>query len=151
MDRLVGDGRVVEDLYPLTPLQSGMVFHSLLDTSAGAYFDQVSLWLAGVSDPQALGTAWQRVVDRTPILRSCVVWEGVTEPLQLVHRHVKVPITYHDWRELSEKDQQQHRQQLLVTDRAAGMDLTRPPCSDWQSPRSARTRCCWCGPSTTCR
>ncbi|MCA1677067.1 MAG: condensation domain-containing protein, partial [Actinobacteria bacterium] len=127
VDRLVGDGHAVEDVYPLTPLQAGMVFHSLVDTSSGAYFPQVCLWLAGVSDPQALGTAWQRVVDRAPILRSCVVWEGVDEPLQLVHRHVTVPIAHYDWRELSDEDREQQRQQLLAADRAAGMDLTAVP------------------------
>ena len=45
----------------------------------------------GVSDPRALATAWQRVVDRTPALRSAVVWDGVTEPLQVVHRQVERP------------------------------------------------------------
>ncbi|MCA1681692.1 MAG: condensation domain-containing protein, partial [Actinobacteria bacterium] len=127
VDRLVGDGRAVEDVYPLTPLQAGMVFHSLVDASSGAYFDQLCLWLSGVSDPQALGAAWQRVVDRIPILRSCVVWEGVDEPLQLVHRQVVVPIAHYDWRELSEEDREQQRQLLLAADRAAGMDLSAAP------------------------
>ncbi|MBV8992366.1 MAG: AMP-binding protein, partial [Pseudonocardiales bacterium] len=127
VDRLVGDGREIEDLYPLTPLQTGMLFHSLIDTTSGAYFDQVCLWLSGVSDPHALDTAWQRVVERTPILRSRVAWEGIDQPLQLVHRHVTVPVSHYDWRALSEQDQEHHRQQLLATDRAAGMDLTQAP------------------------
>ena len=50
------------------------------------YFQQATFLLDGVPDPRALGAAWQRVVDRTPVLRSCVVWEGVAEPLQLVPR-----------------------------------------------------------------
>ena len=103
VDVLVGDGRNVEDIYPLTPLQAGMVFHSLVDASSGAYIDQVCLWLSGVGDPQALGTAWQRVVDRTPILRSRVVWDGVDEPLQMVHRQINVPIAYYDWRNSSDE------------------------------------------------
>ncbi|MCA1681713.1 MAG: amino acid adenylation domain-containing protein, partial [Actinobacteria bacterium] len=98
VDRIAGDGRGVEDIYPLTPLQAGMVFHSLVDASSGAYFDQVCLWLSGVSDPQVLGVAWQQVVDRTPILRSCVVWDGVDEPVQVVHLQITVPTAYHDWR-----------------------------------------------------
>src|SRR5439155_26255650 len=70
VDRIAGDGRSVEDVYPLTPLQAGMRFHSLVDTSCGAYLAQIGLRLGGVSDPRALGEAWQRVVDRTPVLRS---------------------------------------------------------------------------------
>jgi amino acid adenylation domain-containing protein/non-ribosomal peptide synthase protein (TIGR01720 family) len=127
VDRLAGTGRDVEDIYPLTPLQAGMVFHSLVDASSGAYFDQMCLRLSGVSDPHALGTAWQRVVDRTAILRSGVVWQGVDEPLQVVHRQVTVPTVYEDWRELSDEDKEQRRIRLLAADRAAGMDLTTAP------------------------
>ncbi|MBB5803972.1 amino acid adenylation domain-containing protein/non-ribosomal peptide synthase protein (TIGR01720 family) [Saccharothrix ecbatanensis] len=82
-------GPDVEDIYPLTPLQAGMVFHSLVEP--GAYVDRMRLVLDGVGDPAALRQAWQRVVDRTPVLRSSVVWEGVAEPVQVVHRHVKLP------------------------------------------------------------
>src|SRR5947209_3823547 len=53
VDMLVGDGRAVEDVYPLTPLQAGMLFHNLVDSTSGAYSDQVCLSLGGVSDPQA--------------------------------------------------------------------------------------------------
>ncbi|HEX2290374.1 MAG TPA: condensation domain-containing protein, partial [Pseudonocardiaceae bacterium] len=127
VDRLVADGRGVEDIYPLTPLQIGMLFHSLVDASSGAYFEQVCLRLSGVSDPQALGVAWQRVADRIPILRSRVVWDGVEQPLQVVHRQVTVPTTYYDWRELSQAEATEQQHQLVATDRATGMDLTTAP------------------------
>ncbi|MGH3754099.1 MAG: non-ribosomal peptide synthase/polyketide synthase, partial [Pseudonocardiaceae bacterium] len=123
IDRVAGDGSTVEDVYPLTPLQAGMVFHSLVDTTSAAYVDQVRLRLSGVSDPQALGAAWQRVADRTPLLRSAVVWDGVDEPVQVVHRGVVLPITYHDWRTLSDVA----RQRAVAQDRAAGLDLATPP------------------------
>ncbi|HZS21935.1 MAG TPA: amino acid adenylation domain-containing protein, partial [Pseudonocardiaceae bacterium] len=50
LDALVGAGRDVEDIYRLTPLQAGMVFHSLLDPSAAAYVDQTQLRVAGIND-----------------------------------------------------------------------------------------------------
>ncbi|MEU3648454.1 non-ribosomal peptide synthase/polyketide synthase [Lentzea sp. NPDC034063] len=125
VDRLVGNGKTVEDVHPLTPLQAGMVFHSLVDAESGAYFDQARLTLAGVADPEALGAAWQRVVDRTPVLRSSVAWEGVAEPLLLVHSQVVVPISYHDWRELSDVDHEASR--VAAEDRAAAKDLTAAP------------------------
>jgi amino acid adenylation domain-containing protein/non-ribosomal peptide synthase protein (TIGR01720 family) len=127
VDQVAGDGRNVEDLYPLTPLQAGMVFHSLLDTGSTAYVDQIRLRLSGVSDTQALGAAWQRVVDRTPLLRSSVVWEGVDEPLQVVHREVVLPTRHHDWRGLSEVERDLELQRVAAEDRAAGVDLTAPP------------------------
>ncbi|GAA1024555.1 MULTISPECIES: non-ribosomal peptide synthetase [Amycolatopsis] len=127
VDRLAGDGREVEDIYPLTALQAGMVFHSLVDSGSSAYFDQFRLRLAGVRDPRALGEAWQRVVDRTPILRSSTVWDGVDEPVQRVHRGVRVPVGQHDWRGLAPEAQQAELAKLLEADLAAGMDLTTPP------------------------
>ncbi|WP_158892624.1 non-ribosomal peptide synthase/polyketide synthase [Amycolatopsis anabasis] len=127
VDRLVGDGRAVEDVYPLTPLQAGMLFHHLVGVESTAYFDQFQLRLTGVREPKALGAAWQRVVDRTPILRSRMVWQDVDEPLQVVHRRVTVPVEYHDWRALSEEDRKAELERVLAADLAAGMDLAVPP------------------------
>src|SRR5262249_7077765 len=122
-----GDGRTVEDIYPLTPTQAGMIFHNLVDGLSAAYLNQVQLRLAGVSNPQALGSAWQRVVDRTPVLRASVVWEGVDQPLQVVHRNVTVPVTHRDWTGLSENQQPTERDRLLAEERAHGLDLAAAP------------------------
>ncbi len=127
VDRLVGDGRSVEDVYPLTPMQAGMVFHGLVDSASGAYFNQVRLRLSGVRDPRALGVAWQRVVDRNPVLRSRVVWEGVDEPVQVVQRTARIPVTYLDWTRLTEAQRADEQRPLLVRDRAAGLDLGTAP------------------------
>jgi NRPS condensation-like uncharacterized protein len=83
--------------------------------------------LSGVSDPPALGEAWQAVVAETPILRSSIVWDGVDEPVQVVRRDVTVPINHLDWRGLSEPDRDGELRRLLEADRAAGMDLSTPP------------------------
>ncbi|MGH4025827.1 MAG: amino acid adenylation domain-containing protein, partial [Pseudonocardiaceae bacterium] len=127
VDRIAGDGRSVADIYPLTPLQAGMLFHSLMDAESGAYLNQVCLRLSGVSDPDALGVAFQRVVDRTPVLRSSVVWTDVEEPVQVVHHHVVVPTVHHDWRDHSEPDRARELQHLLAQDMAAGMELATAP------------------------
>jgi amino acid adenylation domain-containing protein/non-ribosomal peptide synthase protein (TIGR01720 family) len=127
VDRLVGDGRRIEDIYPLSPMQAGMVIHSLSQGDQGVYFEQAMFVLDGVREPRLLGTAWQRVVDRTPVLRSAVVWEGVPEPLQLVHRELRLPVSYHDWRDHTEPERQEALRQLLDHDRANGLDITTAP------------------------
>ena len=127
VDCLVGDGRGVEDIYPLTPMQAGMVFHALSQGEQGVYVEQLAVVLDGVPDPRVLGAAWQQVVDRTPVLRSSVVWDGVDEPVQVVHRHVEVPIVYHDWRGLPTQDRDGEVQRLLAGDRAQGFDLATAP------------------------
>ncbi|WP_158885984.1 non-ribosomal peptide synthetase [Amycolatopsis anabasis] len=127
LDTALGGGRGLEDLYPLTPMQQGMLFHSLVDGEQDAYFDQLTLAIDGVTDPEALATAWRRVVARTPILRTAFVWQGVPQPLQAVHRAVEVPVARHDWRRLSEAARQIELRRLLDADRAAGLDLAQAP------------------------
>ena len=127
VDRLAGAARAVEDIYPLTPMQAGMVFHGLSQGSDGVYFQQVTFVAEGVDDPRLLGRAWQHVVDQTPILRTSVVWEGVPEPLQLVHREATVPVGYHDWATLTEPQRDERLRQLLAADRVQGFDLATAP------------------------
>ncbi|GHG32183.1 MULTISPECIES: non-ribosomal peptide synthase/polyketide synthase [Amycolatopsis] len=127
LDTVAGDGRTVEDVYPLTPLQAGMVFHTLVDDGSPAYFEQVRIRLAGVTDPAALAAAWQRVVDRTPVLRTRLVWTGVEEPVQVVDRAATLPVTHHDWRGLGPADREAALADALAADRAVPFDLTRAP------------------------
>ncbi|MEU8587399.1 non-ribosomal peptide synthase/polyketide synthase [Streptomyces sp. NPDC048664] len=127
VDRLAGDGRSVEDLLPLTPLQEGMLFHRLVGGPDDVYVDQAALLLEGVDDPDALATAWQRVTDRTPALRTSVVWEGVPVPLQIVHRRVRVPVEHVDWREHDPAERSARLERLRAEDLARGIDLGRAP------------------------
>ncbi len=127
LDTVAGDGRAVEDVYPLTPLQAGMVFHTLVDDGSPAYFEQVRIRLASVADPAALAAAWQRVVDRTPVLRTRLVWTGVEEPVQVVDRAATLPVTHHDWRDLGEAEREAALAEALAADRAVPFDLTRAP------------------------
>ncbi|WP_328733067.1 non-ribosomal peptide synthase/polyketide synthase [Streptomyces caniferus] len=127
VDRLAGDGRAVEDLLPLTPLQEGMLFHRLMGGADDVYLDQADLLLDGVADPRAFARAWQRVVDRTPVLRTSVVWEDVPVPLQIVHRRVTVPTVHVDWRDLDEERRTAELARLRAEDLALGLDLGTPP------------------------
>nr|QEO73592.1 condensation domain-containing protein [uncultured bacterium] len=127
VDRLAGDGRAVEDIYRLTPMQSGMLFHSLADPEHDVYVHQTSVVLEGISDPSVLAEAWQRVTDRTPILRTAIEWDGLAEPVQVVHRHARMPVVHFDWTALTGTGQREELARYLEADRAAGMDLTAAP------------------------
>ncbi|MDX3187036.1 non-ribosomal peptide synthase/polyketide synthase [Streptomyces sp. MN03-5084-2B] len=127
VDSLAGDGREVEDIYPLTPMQSGMVFHSLVDGAAGTYLNQVRLRLTGITEPERLARAWQQVVADTPVLRTRVVWEGLDEPVQVVQRSVTVPVVHLDWTALDEQERAREQEKFLVADRDRGFDLTAAP------------------------
>ncbi|MGW1893342.1 non-ribosomal peptide synthase/polyketide synthase [Streptomyces sp. NPDC002004] len=127
VDRLVGDGRGVEDVLPLTPLQEGMLFHRLVGGPDDVYVDQAALLIEGVADPHAFAVAWQRVTDRTPALRTSVVWEDVRVPLQIVHRDVSVPVTHLDWRDVDEEERAAQFARLRSDDLARGLDLAAAP------------------------
>ncbi|WP_433732007.1 amino acid adenylation domain-containing protein [Actinoplanes sp. CA-051413] len=127
VDRLAGPGTDVEDIYPLTAMQAGMAFHGLEPGAHGVYFQQTTFVLDGVEDPGLLAQAWQQVVDRTPVLRTAVVWDGLGEPVQIVHRGVRVPVTHLDWTGYGETDRHEHLRSLLDQDRAEGLDLARAP------------------------
>ncbi|MEU4039405.1 non-ribosomal peptide synthase/polyketide synthase [Streptomyces collinus] len=127
LDRLAGDGRDVADILPLTPLQEGMLFHRLVGGDDDVYVDQAALLLDGVADPHAFAAAWQRVTERTPALRTRVVWEDVPVPLQVVRRDVRVPVTHLDWRDLDEPERAERLARLRADDLARGIDLAAAP------------------------
>src|ERR1700732_5147210 len=95
----------IEDVYELSPLQQGMLFHTLSDPGVGTYFMQSGFQVENL-DVSALRHAWQQVVDRHAVLRTSFHWEGLDKPVQVVHREVEVPFEEHDWRGQSAEEQQ---------------------------------------------
>ena len=88
----------VEALYPLTPLQQGMLFHAVYGHEAHAHVVQLAYQLHGAVDAPALRRAWQSVLDRHPALRAAFLWERREKPLQVVRRGVELPWVEEDWR-----------------------------------------------------
>jgi non-ribosomal peptide synthase protein (TIGR01720 family) len=127
LERLVEDASQVEDIYPLSPLQQGLLFHSLYDPDSGGYFEQLSSTLEGDLDLEAFQRAWQRVVDRHPALRTSFRYENLDKPLQIVHRNIELPWDVQDWRSWSSVEQGRRLEALLAADRDRGIDLTQAP------------------------
>ncbi|HEX2091995.1 MAG TPA: amino acid adenylation domain-containing protein, partial [Longimicrobiaceae bacterium] len=127
LDELLGRERGVEDVYPLTPMQEGMLFHSLLDPGGGAYVGQFVYDLVGELDPDVLWRAWQATVQRHAALRTGFAWQGGDRPLQVVRREVEIPVRGEDWRGLSAADREARLDAFLAADRERGFDPARPP------------------------
>ena len=119
--------KYIEDMFPLSPMQKGMIFHSIYAPSDAVYFQQLHCLLEGPLDVDAFTQAWQLAVDRHPILRTSFFWEEIDEPVQVVSRQVKIPIDVQDWSSLTEDEQQSRLNDLLDADRRLGFDLTVAP------------------------
>ncbi|RKH92751.1 amino acid adenylation domain-containing protein, partial [Corallococcus praedator] len=116
-----------EDIYPLSPMQQGMLFHALLAPTSGVYFEQLSWAFHAQLDTQALRRAWETLIARHPVLRTTLLWEGLEEPLQVVRRQASLPWREIDCRGLSPAEQQQRLETYLEQDRAQGFDLVQGP------------------------
>ncbi|RJX83248.1 amino acid adenylation domain-containing protein, partial [Pseudomonas sp. LS-2] len=115
----------VEDLYVLSPMQRGMLFHTVYEPQGRSYTNQVRLDVEGL-DPQRFRAAWQATVDAHDVLRSSFVWQGsLDQPVQVVHRRVTLPFSVLDWQD--RKDWFQALEGLALTELEQGFDLTRAP------------------------
>jgi amino acid adenylation domain-containing protein len=127
MTNELSDVRSIEDILPLSPMQQGMLFHSLLDEKSGIYFEQLSTKIEGEFDIRAFQKAWQEVINRNSMLRTSFVWEDVDEPLQVIHKKVEAPFIIEDWSQLSEEEQERKFDLLLEQDRVNLFDISRAP------------------------
>ncbi|MEB3282826.1 MAG: amino acid adenylation domain-containing protein [Lyngbya sp.] len=117
----------IEDIYPLSPMQQGMLFHSLLAPESGAYIVQSCYEIQGSLNRTAFEQAWQEVINRHSILRTAFVWEKLEKPLQVVGREVKAVTVYQDWQHLTPEQQQSQLNFLLKNQRKQGFNLAKPP------------------------
>ncbi|MDY7093376.1 MAG: amino acid adenylation domain-containing protein [Acidobacteriota bacterium] len=131
LDRLVeqvGDGAVIQDIYPLSPSQEGMLMYlELQGHESGVFFNQLYCELRGHLDSHAFQRCWQQVMDRHPSLRTQFSWRRLRRPLQVVRERVEPPWTLEDWRGITPAALEHRLATYLEQDREQGFDLERPP------------------------
>jgi len=117
----------IEDSYPLSPAQQGMLFHSLYAPQSGIFIPQMIWTLHEDLNVSAFKKAWEQVVKRHPILRTSFHWEGLEEPLQKVHQQVNLPLIQEDWRGLSAQEQESRLETYLHNDLQHDFEFTKSP------------------------
>lgn len=117
----------LEDLYQLSPMQQGMLFHSIYSPDSGVFVSQSLFNISGKLDVTAFERAWQRVLERHAILRTSFLWGELETPIQAVQRRTRLLIEKHDWRDLNAREQAKRLAYYLATDAKHDFDLTAAP------------------------
>ncbi|MEG7167786.1 condensation domain-containing protein, partial [Pseudomonas aeruginosa] len=115
----------VEDIYPLSPMQQGMLFHSLYEQASSDYINQMRVDVSGLDIPR-FRAAWQSALDRHAILRSGFAWQGeLQQPLQIVYRQRQLPFAEEDLSQAANRDAALLA--LAAAERERGFELQRAP------------------------
>ncbi|MCC6607384.1 MAG: amino acid adenylation domain-containing protein [Anaerolineae bacterium] len=117
----------VEDAYPLSKLQAGMLFHAELAAETAVYHNVSSWHIEAPFDADLLAAAVQQLAARHPVLRTSIDQTTYSQPLQLVWAGVTIPVTYTDVRHLSQAEQTAVIKRLVQQNVAEKFDWTRPP------------------------
>lgn len=117
----------LQDLYPLSPMQEGMLYHALLDTKSPAYVEQICYELAGELDQRLFVEAWQHLIQRHPILRTCIVPDKMQRPMQAVLKSRELVYHFEDLQQQDEEAQAVYLAAFKTADVAKGFDLVDEP------------------------
>lgn len=112
---------MLEDVYPLSPLQEGLFYHWLQDRNSTAYVEQISFHLAGDLHVGFLEKAYKNLISRHPVLRTCFTLEYGERPLQVVRKEAKAVFEYRNVTDDTVFNLTAFKQQ----DRVRSFDLTR--------------------------
>ncbi|MGV9455865.1 amino acid adenylation domain-containing protein [Streptomyces sp. NPDC003635] len=119
---------LVEDIWPLAPLQEGLFFHSTYDDSAlDVYTVHESFDFAERVDAERLRAATRTLLARNPSLRAGFTSEGLRQPVQFLARDVGTPLTEVDLSDLAPAEQDHRMRELMDEERSRRFDLSRPP------------------------
>ncbi len=117
----------VEEFYPLSPMQQGILFHTLYAPNSGVYIEQFNCEIQGNLNISVFHQAWQQLIAKHPILRTSFIWEGIKEAVQVVHKQIQIPWQEEDLSQLEFIEQQNKIQTCLVKEREKDLIISQPP------------------------
>ncbi|MBL1069205.1 condensation domain-containing protein, partial [Streptomyces sp. 7-21] len=118
----------IEDVWPLSPLQEGLLFHASFDDEGpDVYTIQTGQELLGPVDPDRLRRSWGALVARHAVLRASFRQVSGAQTVQVISRHVTLPWRQADLSALPEDEALAEIERLSEEERAARFDLAVPP------------------------
>ncbi|MBU4630248.1 amino acid adenylation domain-containing protein [Pseudomonas sp. BF61] len=117
----------IEDIYPLSPMQEGLLVHTLLEKNSGIYFMQECYTIKETLDYPRFEAAWQQVVKRYEAIRASFLWNTGGTLLQVIHKNSNVQVERLDLSHVPMDRVQAQIEHLLKVEREAGFDLALQP------------------------
>ncbi|WP_459209686.1 non-ribosomal peptide synthase/polyketide synthase [Aquimarina rhabdastrellae] len=117
----------IEDIYPLNPLQEGLLFHSLYENNTKAYVTQFSCDFDGIIDEANFRESWKHIFEKHSVLRTQIFPDTFQSAIQCVYKEVAIPIEIVDQTEMSIATSKIQTQAFIETDRKKGFDITAVP------------------------
>ncbi|MGP9039172.1 non-ribosomal peptide synthetase [Bacillus stercoris] len=119
----------IQDIYPLSHMQEGMLFHSLMDFSSKAYVEQTSFTITGNLCIDSFQKSLNLLVSRYDIFRTIFIKEvpDLTGPQQVVLSNRELTVYREDISRLADQDQQTLIDAFMTKDREKGFDLQKDP------------------------
>ncbi|MBO0934897.1 condensation domain-containing protein, partial [Fibrella aquatilis] len=115
----------VKDLYGLSPMQEGILFHALLGSAPSAYVNQISYRLTGRLQAQRVQQSFQLLIDRYDVLRTNFLHEGLSKTIQVVLKQRDADFHFHDLQGLTPDQQVTFVATYQEQDRQRGFVLSR--------------------------
>jgi len=126
VDRLMESYPNAEDLYTLTPMQEGMLFHALEDEASYSYFEQISFRLQGELDIDRVEKSLNELFKRRDILRTAFVYKNIEPPVQVVLKERAIDFYYQDISKINEPGEKKNIiKEFKEKDKQRSFDLTR--------------------------
>ncbi|VBB05116.1 phosphopantetheine attachment site [Lucifera butyrica] len=119
------DKNNVKDLYALSPMQTGMLYHAIREPGSAAYFEQALLSMDEGLDVNHLEVCFNKLIERYDVLRTAFVYEKLSRPVQVVLRQQKACIQVEDIAHLPPADRDLFIADFKARDKKTGFDLTR--------------------------
>ena len=113
----------IENIYPLTPMQKGMLFHNLLDPHSEAYFERATFDLQGRFDAETFAKSIDLLVQRHAILRTNFYSEWTQTPLQVVYQNKHTGVEYRDLRAMKKAQRETYMENFVNGDKSRRFDL----------------------------
>ncbi|GGD98654.1 non-ribosomal peptide synthetase [Paenibacillus nasutitermitis] len=119
--------RNMEDAFTLSPVQQSMIFHHVYSPDSSVTVEQTVYTIKSALNIEAFRRVWQTILSRYESLRASYHWEGLKEPVQLIHGGIDIPFEVLDWTDAAEAERTGKLERWIESDRRLGFDLSKPP------------------------